>query len=286
MRWLEGVRTLRPGLILGLRDGRDPADTAALCRLSFRGVEGVVVGVPMLPDQLLADQHAAVAAMADVLTERVGADFVGLGGMLAVVGGRGVALSERCGLPVTTGNAATAWAALRITSQVARPGPIAVLGGRAAVGKALHRLLLDEGFEAVLDPEDLSVYRTVVGAQATGGQVDPARLGPGAALVDVALPRTLSGAARPDMVVVKGESVALPPGWGRDLWGHVFHVLAGYGHSSVYACLLEPLVAVLEGRTEPYALGRHLDPEAVRAFGRSAEALGFVPEVKYLSRAR
>ncbi len=112
----------------------------------------------------------------------------------------------------------------------------------------------------------------------TGGTLDPAVLEPGAVVVDVAIPGTLRGRRR-DVRVYAGEAVALPPGWDRGGWGHLFHLLAGYGPWQVFACLVEPLVLAVEGRRRPYALGRRVEPEDVRAFGRAAEALGFRPRL-------
>ncbi|MEL6344865.1 MAG: hypothetical protein AAFV53_17240, partial [Myxococcota bacterium] len=54
-------------------------------------------------------------------------------------------------------------------------------------------------------------------------------------------------------------------------------LLAGYGLSQVYACLIEPLVMVSLDRTRPFALGRALDVADVRLLGAQAHALGFSP---------
>lgn len=274
-RVLIGLRTGNVGLALGTRDGTDPDDARIVARVGFGDVEGVIAAVPMLPDQLLADQERALACMERAVQMAAPTGCVGLGSVLSVVAGRGKALQERCGIPVTTGNAATAWAAWRVTQQVAMGRPVAVIGSRGTVGKALVELC-----EAAADPADLSRFSVLVGAHTTGGSVDPSEVAPGTTLVDVALPRTLSGRARPGVRVVAGESVALPPGWRRDAWGHAFHVLAGYGHQSVYACLLEPLIAVLSGRTQPWAQGRTLPVEAVRAFGAEAEGWGFRAQIR------
>jgi predicted amino acid dehydrogenase len=251
-------------------------------RVGFEDVEGVVVGVPLLPDELLADQAKALAWMERAVQVAAPVAYVGLGSVLAVVAGRGQALSEACGLPVTTGNAATAWAATTITRQIAEGRPVAVLGGRGAVGKAVAELLAADGLPVALDPVDVGLYEVVVGAHTTGGVLPPTALRPGATLVDVALPPTLSGPPPPGVTVLAGESVALPPGWRRDVWGHLFHVLAGYGWRSVYACLLEPLIAARVGRATPFAQGRRLDVSAIKAFGDAAEAAGFRPQIRKL----
>ncbi len=261
-RTIYALRTGRPGLALARRDGSSPDDVSVIARVGFRDVEGVIVGVPMLPEQLLSDQAAALRAMTRAVQVVSPVDVVGLGSVLSVVAGRGAALQEATGVPVTTGNAATAWAAWRAVERVRAGRPVAVIGARGAVGRVLVELL-----DADPDPAELRDYPVVVGANTTGGAVDPSRLAPGTTLVDVALPRTLSGPPPAGVTVVPGERLPLPVGYRRDLWGHLFHVVAGYGHGHVYACLLEPLVAVLAGRRTPWAQGRSLSTDTVRAFG-------------------
>ena len=117
-RRILAVRTFRPGVALGLRRADPLGDVAEITRLTFAGVEGVVMGVPMLPEELLADQELALRAMERAVQVAAPVQFVGLGSVLSVVAGRGSALQEACGLPVTTGNAATAWAATSVVKQL------------------------------------------------------------------------------------------------------------------------------------------------------------------------
>ncbi|MSP55629.1 MAG: hypothetical protein EXR69_08510 [Myxococcales bacterium] len=308
-RRLMAVRTFQPAVALGLRRADPRRDVAELTRLSFAGVEGVVMGVPMLPEELLADQELALAAMERAVQEAGPVQFVGLGSVLSVVAGRGSALQAACGIPVTTGNAATAWAATAVVKEVVRrraaasagrrggvgatgggtglpralAGPIrrvAVLGGRGTVGKAVAGLLDEDlhGVDVVVDPQDVSSCGLVVGAHTTGGALDP-KMYPEGVLVDVALPPTLTGRPLSRCTVYAGESVHLPAGWRRDRWGGVFHVVAGYGWNSVYACLIEPLVALAVNRAEPWAQGKRLDVAEVRAFGVAAVGIGLRPEL-------
>ncbi len=264
------MRTGRPGIIFGTRDGTDPDDVSELARIRFGDIEGVIMGIPMLPDQLQFDQERALRAMERAVQLAGPVQFVGLGSALAAVAGRGSVLEAACGIPVTTGNAATAWAAVTVARRVANGRPIAVLGGKGAVGRVIAEML-----GAAVDPPDLAGFAVVVGAHTTGGVLAPEALGAGTTLVDVALPPTLSGRAMPGTLVLPGESVALAPGWRRNAWGWCFHLVAGYGLQSVYACLLEPLIALQTGRSTPFAQGRMVRPDAVVAFGVAAEAAGF-----------
>lgn len=286
-RWCGAVRTGASGVVFGTRGVRVPDDVGLYCKVGFEDVEGWIMGVPLLPDELLADQGRALDAMERAVQLAAPVRTVGLGSVLAVVAGRGEALQERCGLPVGTGNAATAWAAAAITRQVAREkgvGKVALVGGKGAMGRALATVLRED-LDVVVDPQDLKAYPLVVGASSTGAVLAPDALGPSTVLVDVSLPRTLSGPPRADTTVLAGELVALPPGWRRDGWGTIFHVLAGYGLRGVYACLLEPLIAARLGRTEPFAQGRRVEAEAVKEFGRAAEAAGFRPALRRLGGA-
>ncbi len=269
-RRLQGLRCGSAPIALGLRAGTEPDDCGVLARLSYRGVEGVIVGVPMLPEELLADQERALRCMLRAVQIAGPVAHVGLGSVLSVVAGRGAALQAACGIPVTTGNAATAWAAWRIAARVAAGRRVGVIGAKGTVGRALVELL-----GGVADPQDLGAFEVLVGAHTTGGTVEPGRLRPGTHLVDVALPPTLSGPPPRGVSVLPGERLALPAGWSRDVWGWLFHVVAGYGPRHVYACLLEPLLAVLEARTEPWQHGRALSAATVRAFGEAAARHGF-----------
>lgn len=264
-----GLRMARLGLALGQRDGSDPDDCGELARFRYRGVEGVILGVPMLPDQLLADQERALRCMQRAVQLAGPVRAVGLGSVLSVVAGRGAALQQLCGIPVTTGNAATAWAAWRITERLRAGREVGVIGAKGTVGRVLCDLL-----GAVPDPQDLRAFPVLVGSHTTGGTVDPARLAPGTTLVDVALPPTLSGPPPAEVTIVPGERLPLPEGWSRNAWAWMFHIAAGYGLGHVYACLLEPLLAVLTERTEPWQQGRTLSAATVRAFDEAARAHG------------
>ena len=115
----------------------------------------------------------------------------------------------------------------------------------------------------------------LVGAGPTGGTLDPALVRPDALMVDVAIPGTFSERPPATVEVYAGEAVGVPAALQRGIWGALYQVLAGYGPWQLYACVIEPLVMVAEGRTEPFAVGRKLDAATVRAFGDAAVALGF-----------
>ena len=222
---------------------------------------------------------------------------VGLGSLCAVVGGRGEELASRLGVPVTNGGAATAWALLENVRQVLkhRPGPVAIVGSRSPVGQAVAACLLADGVEVRVDHkragrgldvltcdgpvEAVRGCQVVVGAGPTGGTVPASEVQPGAVVVDVAIPGTLVGRPSPSVHVLAGEALTYPANWQKGFWGWLYHVLSGYGPSQVFACLIEPLVLAVEGRKDPYSIGRQLDPVDVVAFGQAAQRLGFEPRL-------
>jgi len=308
-RRVAALRCARPGLAFGRRDGRDGQDSLRLCRLLLRhegrAVEGVVVSVPALPHQLLEDQDLALRLMRHALAHADGGvRTVGLGSLLAVVAGRGVELQRHLWQPVTTGAAATAWAAAENSRAAARAlgiwprGPIALLGYGGTVGRAVAEQLQEWGIEDLrvvargpvarrAARADMQVHARaegavascplVVGAATTGGILDPAALRHGAVLLDVAIPPTLSSRPPAHVRVLAGEALQPPGGYRRGLWGRLYHLMAGYGPQHLFACLAEPLLMALFDRREPFAQGRFVKPEALRDIRRLGTEAGFRP---------
>ena len=301
-RRVMGVRRAHFGAAIGLR--APDLQAGELCRFGVgEALEGRVIALPLLPETLLEDQAGAVEAMKQVTETLEGVQAVGLGSLLAVVGGRGEELARRVEVPITTGAAATAWAAAGNALEVARAkgeDQVAVLGFGGAVGEAVARILVRDGLKVLAvgkgkapqrRAEELGVSlcsveaalkatRVVVGAATTGGALAPECLQPETVLVDVALPSTLApGLVPPGVRVLAGEAMELPPGWKRGFWGWLYHFISGYGPGQIYACLAEPLVMAAQGRTRPYAQGRSVDPVDLEAFCRDAEALGLKPRL-------
>ena len=299
-RRLMGVAMGRPGLALGLRSGVDPSQTGRICRFELEGVaEGWVVGVPLLPAQMLMDQNRAVDRVVSSVScveewDQQELEAVGLGSLFGVVGARGEAVAERLSMPVTNGGAATAWALSQNTlATVAQVGVnrVAIVGSNSPVGRVTTQLMEQAGLTVRVDgskapkgtqakacgtPEQtVRGCSVVVGAGTTGGILDAAALDPNSVLVDVAIPGTLKGPPADGVVVLAGEAVAFPPGWRRGGWGYLYHLLAGYGPSQLFACLIEPLLLAVSKRNEPFSLGRRTSVESVQELGEMADQLGF-----------
>ena len=293
-RGAMGVPRGKLGLVLHHRDGTDPTDTTTLCHLRLDGVvEGSVIGIPLTPAQMLADPQRALDRMIAAVEGLEGVQAVGLGSLCAVIAGRGEELARQVTVPITTGAAATAWALAENTMALQPEGTIGIIGSRGPVGRSVAEILVESGASVLVDSKrtgrSLSIPHAdgpeavaqacgvVVGAGPTGASLDPAALQPGATLVDVAIPATIKGRVPAGVRVLSGEALAMPAGWRRGFWGSAYHLLAGYGFSQVYACLIEPLVMAATGRATPLALGRRVSRESVRDFGDAASALGFAP---------
>jgi len=294
-----GVPSARMGLIGQWRDGTESSDVLPVCTFRLEGVaEGMVVGVPMVPHDLLGDQQRAVDRMVDAVALAGNVSAVGLGSLCAVVGGRGDELAARLSVPVTNGGAATAWALLEnVRNVLAVRGVqrVAVVGSRGPVGQAVVRCLVEDGVRVRVDHNraakglDVEVVTgaeavvagcsVIVGAGPTGGTVPAAAVAPGSVVIDVAIPGTLVGRPDPSVLVLAGEAVSFPANWKKGFWGGLYHVLSGYGPDQVFACLIEPLVMATTGRTDPFSIGRNLASVDVEAFGDAARALGFAPRL-------
>jgi predicted amino acid dehydrogenase len=290
------------GMVLG-RSGKG-VSAGKICDLSVDGVvHGEIISVPWSPKELLENQDGAVEAMVKAVEGLQDVSAVGLGSLLAVVGSRGEALAGRVSVPVTTGAAATAWAAIGNAEVVAKTrgsDKISVLGFGGAVGRVVAEGLAAKGFEVIVGGVGKRLEReaakigvalmtteaaagaspVVVGASTTGGILEASVLQEGAVLLDVALPPTLKPGALPrGAKVLLGEAVTLPDGWRRGFWGHMYHWLSGYGSDQIFACLAEPMVMSVTGRSAPFSLGRRVSLDNVEEFSSAVTCLGLTPRL-------
>lgn len=272
-------------------------EIATLCRFHLgHDIEGVVMSIPFLPDELIEDQDRALSflhrAYRIALAQYGRIDAVGLGSLCSVVASRGVELQKMIPVPVTTGNAATAWCLYSHIQQKESSGTIAVLGSLSPVGQVLCRLLHEEGYTLRVDkkraakkygwehgaPEDIvSDVSLVVGCGPTGPILEGSALAAHAEVIDVALPSSIRGSVH--NMVYQGEGMSMPISWKRGFWGPLYHLVSGYGWNTVLACLIEPLILVSLDRSEGFAVGSKIDPQAVLDFGAEANRLGFTPKL-------
>ncbi|WP_376791552.1 shikimate dehydrogenase [Thermoflexus sp.] len=277
-------------------------------RATGEEVEGWLVACPLTPQRMLSlplERVYRKIIETGRLAERLGARILGLGAFTAVVGDAGITVAKHLRIPVTTGNSYTVAVALQALWEAAgRVGiPLAeataaVVGAAGAIGRVAARLLAREVSRVILAgrrPERLESIRPLV--EAEGAEADiaeslealreadlilavssspvaiigPEHLKPGAVVCDVAQPRNVSpavAAQREDVLVIDGGLVEVP---GEADFGFDF----GLPPRMAYACMAETIALAMEGRYEPYSLGRRLSIERVEEIARLAEKHGF-----------
>ena len=82
-----------------------------------------------------------------------------------------------------------------------------------------------------------------------------------------------------------GEAMSMPKSWRRGFWGPLYHLVSGYGWSTILACLVEPLVLVSFGIQQPFAIGRKLDVENIKEFGKLSTQIGFLPQLRQINNS-
>ena len=242
------------------------------------------------------------------MAKRMGAQIMGLGAFTKVVGDAGETVSKLAPLPVTTGNSYSASGALWAATDASRrlgfleapekgqkiKGKAMVIGATGAIGSVCCRLLAKAFSEVYLvDIRDarllalresileetpdvtlqvstradkfLADMDVIVTATSAAGKkiLDITKVKPGCVITDVARPLDLSPedvALRPDVLVVESGEIELP--------GDPKMKDIGLPPKVVYACLAETIVLALEGRFEPFTIGRSIEWEKVREIYR------------------
>jgi fatty aldehyde-generating acyl-ACP reductase len=245
----------------------------------------------------------------------LGAEVAGLGAFTAVVGDGGVTINERSPIPVTTGNSLTIAAGLASFFRGAAEmgvdpaeATVAVVGATGSIGGAAVELIAPRAKHVILVARnetrlrrfhddvagrlgcessyttDLSaaVRRADLILTATSSTLDviqPEDLRPGAVVCELSLPHDVSrrvATERPDVLVTEGGNMAVPgnprfermrePGTEFDL---------NLPPGTALACMSETMVLALEGRLEPFTLGRGIDVKKVIEIDEMAARCGF-----------
>ncbi len=275
--------------------------------------EGIVHYMPLTAEEMIADPRTVAARVVEGVEElrSRGAAFVGLGGFTGIVGNRGLQTIEKTGIPVTTGNSLTAYAAYRnvldamAQLEVEPAGTeVAVVGYPGSICLAVAKLLATHGCRLLLVhrgdeaqgrkhleylPEAVRSHvrlsssmeaayadvRFFVAATSSGGVIDPMRLLPGSVVVDAALPKDVlpqQGLARTDVLLVDGGLVSA-----GDRLQLGSQTMGLSPKKFLNGCLAETLVLALEQRAESFSIGRELPEDKVLEIGRMAERHGLLP---------
>lgn len=117
--------------------------------------------------------------------------------------------------------------------------------------------------------KDADIVITVTSAM--DAVIEPEHLKPGCVVCDVARPRDVSERVhkeRDDVLVIDGGIVEIP---GEPCW----EFSIGLPDRLTLACVAETMLLALEGRLEPFTLGREISPERVLEIAAIAAKHGF-----------
>jgi fatty aldehyde-generating acyl-ACP reductase len=245
----------------------------------------------------------------------LGAQVAGLGAFTAVVGDAGITINERSPIPVTTGNSLTIAAGVASLFRGAQEleidpseSTVVVIGATGSIGSACVRLIAPRVARIVLVARNEtrlrkfhqevagelpcpSEYTTDIASAVRGAQliltattstqdvIAPDDLRAGAVICELSLPHDVSrrvAQERPDVLVVEGGNMMVPgdvrfervrePGTEFDL---------GLPPRTALACMSETMTLALEGRLEPYTLGRGIELDKVIEIEAMATRCGF-----------
>ncbi|HVN68751.1 MAG TPA: shikimate dehydrogenase [Candidatus Binatia bacterium] len=246
---------------------------------------------------------------------QLGAQIAGLGAFTGVVGDAGVTINARSPIPVTTGNSLTIASGVQSLFRGAREMGIdtaectaAVIGATGSIGAACVRLIAPHVRRIVLVARNETRLRNfhqeagpslpceteyttdvasavrksrlvLTATSSTQDVIEPEDLLPGAVVCELSLPHDVSrrvDAERPDVLVLEGGNMRVPgnprfervrePGTEFDL---------GLPPRTALACMSETMILALEGRFEPYTLGRGIKLEKVIEIQEMAARCGF-----------
>lgn len=274
-------------------------------------IPATIMGVPSLPGTLLENQQlglAMAARAAHLATEQHKVGVIGLGNALGVIAGRGTALAKTTTANVTTGHAATAWAATQITLMAlekrSNPDePVGLFGIKGTVGHAVAQGLLAHGVSVVVSATgrtkamaealgctvtshaDLLLSCSLLVGAATNGPVLAAQdIAQATTIVDLALPPTIGpGRTRHKVLTIPGETLYLSGKITASFWGRLWLLFANYGKGCVFACFAEPAAKTVFDL--PDTIGqRRLSLETVNEYGRALTELGFSPHYESHTR--
>jgi len=281
------------------------------CRSIHSGdtIEGWLLACPYTPETMLRLKPETVykkIIQTGRLAEGLGADILGLGAFTSVVGDAGMSVARGLDIPVTTGDSYTVYMAVEALREGAREMEIrledataAVVGATGAIGSVCAELLARDVGQMILigrRQDVLNQVRERVELQGSGcvriamdlellAQADlvltatsnvdaiifPRHLKAGAAVCDVSAPRDVSrqtAEARNDVLIIEGGMVEVP---GPVDFGFDF----GFPSGKAYACMAETMILALEGRFEPFTLGKNIEIDRVEEIAKLGARHGF-----------
>jgi predicted amino acid dehydrogenase len=301
-RQIDYFSTFFPPVYISEIEGIESASTG-------KQVKGWFVACPYTPKRMLELPVQTVynkLVQTGRLTEKLGAQILGLGAFTSVVGDAGLTVARELEIPVTTGDSYTVHIAVESIRKAAEvmgiqlPGATAaVVGATGSIGRVCAELLANdvgelyligrrtdalEELQASLQPqararlkvstrmEDLRHAQVILTVtSALHDVIQPEHLNPGSVVCDVARPRDVSAkvaAVRDDILVIDGGMVDVP--------GPVnFHFNFGFPPGKSFACMAETIALTLEGRFEDYTVGKNITRAQVEEIAAIAGKHGF-----------
>ncbi len=269
--------------------------------------EGWLLTVGGTPKEMLSHPpeftYSRLLAAAE-MSQKLGAQIMGLGAFTKVVGDAGVTVAKQAKLPVTTGNSYSASGALWAAHEALRKlditeidergvlrGKTMVVGASGAIGSVCARLLALASDELwLVSPETAKLLALKADIESENPRaVIKVSTNPGEALSDMDLIVTATSAAgnkvldimkvKPGCVItdvarpldMSAEDVAKRPdvlvieSGEVELPGENIKIRdIGLPPKVVYACLAETIVLALEGRFETFTIGRAIEWQKVK----------------------
>jgi len=245
----------------------------------------------------------------------LGAQVAGLGAFTAVVGDGGVTVNERSPIPVTTGNSLTIGAGVQSFFRAAhemgidsREATAAVIGATGSIGNACLRLIAphvkhvvmvarnetrlrnmhekmagelpcDSSYTTDVSPAVRCSQLVLTATSSTQDVVQPEDLQTGAVVCELSLPHDVSrrvARERPDVLVTEGGNMVVP---GTPRFERVRERGSDFDLNlpprTALACMSETMILALEGRFEPYTLGRGIELDKIVEMEAMAQRCGF-----------
>lgn len=274
--------------------------------------EGFFIACPLLPHQMLnldTDFVINKIIRACRIAQDLGAKIVGLGGFTSVVGDKGITISKKLDIPVTTGNSLTVASviesikkAVESMNQDISNLKTTIIGATGSIGNACSRILINQvrtltivarhkekldnlakqinssKIEIQLDPHKSIKDADIVITTTSNPEalLDINEFKSGSIVCDVSVPQniTLGNNTREDVLFLKGGLMELP---------HKvdFGIDTELPNNLIYGCIAETMVLALEKKFESYSLGENLDLEKIDEILELAYTHGFeVPKNK------
>lgn len=273
-------------------------------------IQGYLIVCPLLPEQMLEFEESFVLdriISAGHLAEQLGVKIVGLGGYTAIVADKGLTLSKKLRIPVTTGKALTAWSVFEAIYRMARAKKIAlrssslaIIGAGGSLGylcagklsEYIPRMTIADGNreklyhlkERVLNhnPIEIAIEDNVHNAvknadivinatRSTAPLFELGELKSGAIVCDVSPVWNIADNTngRDDITIIKGGLIKLPNSI----------------NNFIHASLAETMLLTLEEKFTSYSLGDNINLDKLEEIADLAVRHGFevwVPEAPVL----